>query len=149
MLPYTPLHHLLLDDFGGALVLTSGNRSDEPIAYEDEEARTRLAEIADLFLTHDRPIYRRWEDSVVRGLFPVLRSRGYVPKAGAAGRRVTDDRGSGRGAEEHVLRRPQRRRVPLPHLGDLDSELAYRAFGSDLELYLAMLVPKPRSSRTT
>ena len=53
--------------------MTSGNRSDEPIAYEDDEARARLDGIADLFLSHDRPIHRRCEDSVVRAAFPVRR----------------------------------------------------------------------------
>ncbi len=67
MLPYTPLHHLLLDDFAGdALVMTSGNVSDEPIAYRDEDALERLARIADVFLVHDREIETRTDDSVVR-----------------------------------------------------------------------------------
>jgi hydrogenase maturation protein HypF len=79
MLPYTPLHHLLYHDFGGALVMTSGNLSDEPIAFEDGEASRRLAQVADAFLTHDRPIHRRCEDSVVRSGFPIRRSRGFVP----------------------------------------------------------------------
>ena len=87
MLPYSPLHHLLLDETGGALVMTSGNVSDEPIAYRDEEALERLEGIADLFLTSDRPIHMRTDDSVVRvvsapgGRRPVSlrRSRGYVP----------------------------------------------------------------------
>jgi len=86
MLPYTPLHHLLLDDARGPLVMTSGNVSDEPIAYDDADAVERLREIADLFLVHDRPIQTRTDDSVVRslgGLRPaalmVRRSRGYVP----------------------------------------------------------------------
>jgi hydrogenase maturation protein HypF len=85
MLPSTPLHHLLLRDAGcGALVMTSGNRSDEPIAHEDEDALARLAGIADLFLVHDRPIHVRTDDSVVRavgGRRPVWvrRSRGAVP----------------------------------------------------------------------
>ena len=76
MLPYTPLHHLLLPDLGGPLVMTSGNRSDEPIAVDDDDARERLARIADAFLGHDRPIHRRCEDSVVRAAFPLRRSRG-------------------------------------------------------------------------
>jgi hydrogenase maturation protein HypF len=79
MLPYTPLHHLLLTDVARPLVLTSGNVSDEPIAVDDDEARERLGGLADAFLSHDRPIHRRCEDSVVRGAFPVRRSRGYVP----------------------------------------------------------------------
>ena len=83
MLPYSPLHHLLVSDLGETLVLTSGNVSDEPIAYEDDDARERLAQIADLFLVHDRPIETRTDDSVVRvadGRPLVLRrSRGHVP----------------------------------------------------------------------
>ena len=86
MLPYTPLHHLLAMDAGGALVMTSANVSDEPIAYEDGDARERLGAIADLFLVHDRPIHTRTDDSVVRSVstgsdrpLMVRRSRGYVP----------------------------------------------------------------------
>ena len=84
MLPYTPLHHLLLREFGGAIVLTSGNSSDEPIAYADDDALARLAGIADEFLVHDRPIHIRTDDSVVRPLrgreMLVRRARGYVPE---------------------------------------------------------------------
>jgi hydrogenase maturation protein HypF len=80
MLPYAPLHHLLLADAGEPLVLTSGNVSDEPIAYRDGDARERLAGIADRFLVHDRPIETRTDDSVVRSTgILVRRSRGYVP----------------------------------------------------------------------
>ena len=89
MLPYTPLHHLLFA--AGApevLVMTSANRSDEPIAYEDEDAIERLSGIADSFLIGERPIARRVDDSVVRvGAFgPVVlrRARGYAPGAVAA-----------------------------------------------------------------
>jgi hydrogenase maturation protein HypF len=57
MLPYTPLHELLLAEFGGPLVMTSGNLSDEPLAFRDDEARERLGHIADHFLTHNRPIH--------------------------------------------------------------------------------------------
>ena len=79
MLPYTPLHHLLLADFGSrraALVMTSGNVSDDPIAFEDDDALGRLAPIADLFLVGDREIATRTDDSVVRAV-----------DAGAAARR--------------------------------------------------------------
>ena len=83
MLPYTPLHILLLQAYGGPLVLTSGNASDEPIAFDDADAARRLAGIADALLVHDRLIRTRVDDSVckvVRGrLLPVRRSRGYVP----------------------------------------------------------------------
>ena len=79
MLPYTPLHHLLLADVGVPLVMTSGNVSDEPIAFADDDALERLGGIADLFLLHDRPIHTRVDDSVVRGGRIVRRSRGFVP----------------------------------------------------------------------
>lgn len=85
MLPYTPLHQLLAADTGVALVMTSGNVSDEPIAYDDGDARERLERIADRFLVHDRPIATRTDDSVVRVVCerPLLmrRSRGYTPAA--------------------------------------------------------------------
>jgi hydrogenase maturation protein HypF len=84
MLPYTPLHHLLLAGVGRPIVLTSGNVSDEPIAYVDEEALGRLGGIADWFLTHDRPIHVRADDSVVRAFggreLPLRRSRGFAPQ---------------------------------------------------------------------
>jgi len=85
MLPYAPLHQLLAVDAGVPLVMTSGNVSDEPIAYDDDDALERLARIADRFLVHDRPIATRTDDSVVRVVRerPLLmrRSRGYVPAA--------------------------------------------------------------------
>ncbi len=145
MLPYTPLHHLLAADFGGALVMTSGNRSDEPIAHEDGEAEERLGEIADAFLAHDRPIHRRCEDSVVRTAFPLRRSRGFVPTAlplpvpaarpiVAAGPELKATFCVARGSEAFLS----------AHLGDLDTDLAYRAFLTDLTLYLDMLGVEPR-----
>jgi hydrogenase maturation protein HypF len=83
MLAYTPLHHLLLDLAGRPLVMTSGNRSDEPIATGNGEALTRLGPIADGFLLHDRDIVARYDDSVVRVVCeaPVFlrRARGYAP----------------------------------------------------------------------
>jgi hydrogenase maturation protein HypF len=84
MLPYTPLHHLLLRAVAGPIVLTSGNISDEPIAYRDQDAFARLSPIADAFLTHDRAIHIRTDDSVTRAFINkemvLRRSRGYVPE---------------------------------------------------------------------
>jgi hydrogenase maturation protein HypF len=86
MLPYTPVHHLLLHGNGfAALVMTSANLSDEPIAFQDADALQRLSGIADYFLLHDRPIHMRSDDSVIRvfqdrPLF-YRRARGYAPRA--------------------------------------------------------------------
>ena len=88
MLPYSPLHHLLLRDVGVPLVMTSGNVSDEPIAFADDDARERLAAIADAFLVHDRPIETRTDDSVLRGPLVLRRSRGRVPARLALGVRA-------------------------------------------------------------
>lgn len=83
MLPYSPLHHLLLNGFLKTLVMTSGNVSDEPIAYKNEEAIDRLNPLADYFLFHNREIYIRCDDSVTRVFdgkpYVIRRSRGYVP----------------------------------------------------------------------
>jgi hydrogenase maturation protein HypF len=144
MLPYTPLHHLLCAELDGPLVMTSGNLSDEPIAFEDEEARSRLASVADAFLGHDRAIHRRCEDSVVSAEAPIRRSRGYVPSALplpvpaprpilAVGAELKSTFCVARGPEAFLS----------AHLGDLDCEPAYRAFRTDLELYLAMLGVEP------
>ena len=86
MLPYTPVHHLLLRGNAlAALVMTSANLSDEPIAFQDDDALQRLSGIADYFLLHDRPIHMRSDDSVIRvfqgrPLF-YRRARGYAPRA--------------------------------------------------------------------
>jgi hydrogenase maturation protein HypF len=92
MLPYTPLHHVLLRDVNRPLVMTSGNLSEEPIAKDNDEARRRLGPLVDAFLLHNRDIYARYDDSVmmavpqphtrereVEGPYPIRRSRGYAP----------------------------------------------------------------------
>ena len=90
MLPYTPLHHLLFESRAPspeprALVMTSANFSEEPIIADDNEAKQRLSSIADTFLTHDRPIHMRTDDSVVRPVesetIVIRRARGFVPQS--------------------------------------------------------------------
>jgi hydrogenase maturation protein HypF len=90
MLPYSPLHHLLLADCATTLVLTSGNVSDEPICFRDDDALERLGAIADVFLVHNRAIETRTDDSVARVMdatsgrrqtMVLRRSRGYAPAA--------------------------------------------------------------------
>jgi hydrogenase maturation protein HypF len=141
MLPYTPLHHLLMHDLDGVpLVMTSGNRSDEPIAYEDDDARERLAGIADLFLTNDRPIHLRCDDSVTRvvagAVLPIRRARGEAPRPlelPVACRRPTLALG-GQLKATFALGRG-RHAFLSHHLGDLDHYEAFRAYGEAIEHY--------------
>jgi hydrogenase maturation protein HypF len=133
VLPYTPLHHLLAGAVGGPFVLTSGNVSDEPIAYEDDDARARLAGIADAFLVHDRRIHVRTDDSVVRVFdgreLPVRRSRGYAPRPLPLARPVPRPV-LGCGAElKHTFCLAKGARAVLSHhIGDLENYATLRAF---------------------
>jgi len=148
MLPYTPLHHLLMRAVGGIpLVMTSGNRSDEPIAYQ-EDAPAILSGIADLFLVHNRPIHVRCDDSVTRvvdGLeLPVRRSRGYAPRPIdlpfpcprrllAVGGQLKATFALGRDHQAFLSH----------HMGDLDHYDAFRAFEKDVALYQQLFAITP------
>ena len=112
LLPYTPVHHLLLET-GGPLVMTSANRSDEPICFTADDAAERLPALADAVLDHDRPIHVPCDDSVVRVVdgheLPIRRSRGFAPLPIDLGVRGPAGARRRRRAEEHVL--PHRRRA--------------------------------------
>jgi hydrogenase maturation protein HypF len=133
LLPYTPLHQRLLGAAGGPLVMTSGNRSDEPIARDDRDALARLRGIADRFLVHDRPIPVRCDDSIARvargGPTLIRRARGYVPLAVAlpceAPRPVLAVGGELKSAFALVRGRDA---FLSQHLGDLADERAWRAW---------------------
>jgi hydrogenase maturation protein HypF len=138
VLPYTPLHHLLAAELGVPFVLTSGNVSDEPIAHVDEDARTRLADLADGFLTHDRPIHVRTDDSVVRvhrgRELPVRRARGYAPEPVALAFDVARPvLGCGAEVKNAVCLAAGRRAFLSPHLGDLTNPAALRSFHEAIE----------------
>ena len=148
MLPYSPLHHLLLADVGAPLVLTSGNVSDEPIAYTDDDALERLAPIADGFLVHDRPIQTRTDDSVVRVVderpLVLRRSRGYVPDS--IGLPVT--------ARRHVLACGAELKSTFcvakgarawvgNHIGDLQNYETLRSFVAGVAHFEALFAVKP------
>jgi hydrogenase maturation protein HypF len=130
MLPTTPLHHLLLRDLGFPVVATSANLSDEPIAFDNQDAHARLGHIADAFLDHDRPIARPLDDSVVRviaGRPTVLRrSRGYAPLPVAAARGHALATGGHQKAA--VALATPGGAVLGPHVGDLDTAAARAAF---------------------
>jgi hydrogenase maturation protein HypF len=125
MLPYTPLHHLLLAAVARPLVMTSGNLSDEPIAYRDDDALARLGPVADLLLVHDRPIEARSDDSVTRVVAgrPLLvrRARGWVPSPIQAPRRVARPVLAAGGDLKNTFAIAVGDAVHLgPHVGDLD-----------------------------
>jgi hydrogenase maturation protein HypF len=126
MLPYTPLHHLLFQDAPyPALVMTSGNLSEEPIVVDNLEARQHLDGIPDWFLTHDRAIYMRADDSVVRtfeGRDRLLRrSRGYVPQPLDLGRDVPELLATGGELKNAFCLTKGRHAILSQHIGDLEN----------------------------
>jgi hydrogenase maturation protein HypF len=148
MLPYTPLHHLLLAAFGRPIVLTSGNVSEEPIAYHDADALERLAGIADWFLVHDRPIHVRADDSVVRAFrgreLPLRRSRGFAPQplplpwpfprhVLACGAELKHTFCLAKGGHAFVSH----------HIGDLENYETFRAFTEGVEHFGRLFAVEP------
>lgn len=150
MLPSTPLHYLLAEAAEWRpLVMTSGNRSNEPIAYEDDVALDRLSRIADVFLIHNRAIHVRCDDSVTRVLdrneAPLRRSRGYAPRPLplpeacpcsllAVGGQLKSTFALGH----------EQTAIVSHHLGDLDDYQAYRAFERDIALYESLHNLRPQ-----
>ncbi len=150
MLPYTPLHHLLLDAFGGPLVMTSGNRSDEPQVIANEQAYARLCSIADAFLMHDRDIVNRVDDSVgrvERGAFQLIRrARGFAPQPVAYPPGFPRDRtvlAMGSALKNTFALTTPDGIVLSPHCGDLDNPEAVAAYRETLELYQRMFDGAP------
>lgn len=125
MRAYTPLHHLLLDALGGAVVATSGNRLDEPICIDNAQALANLAGIADGFLLHDRAILRPLDDSVVRvinGQATVLRrARGYVPLPLTVPEPLPDALAVGGQLKNTVALSLGKQLIVSQHLGDLSA----------------------------
>ncbi|MGA8867721.1 MAG: carbamoyltransferase HypF [Candidatus Sulfotelmatobacter sp.] len=143
MLPYTPLHYLLFAaDAPDVVVMTSANRSSEPIAYEDEDAFQRLAGIADAFLIGQRPIARRVDDSVVRaGAFgPVIlrRARGYAPGAVASIPVERPVLALGADLKNTITLVVDGQAFVSQHIGDLDHFESLRAFQETIEDLVSM-----------
>lgn len=137
MLPYSPLHHLLMQECGFPIVATSGNLSDEPIAIDNQEARVRLGGIADLFLMHDRPVARPCDDSVARvsrSRESVLRrARGYAPLPVLIRRRLPAVLAVGGHLKNTVAIAVGRQVYLSQHVGDLDTAEARAAFVRAIE----------------
>ncbi len=132
MLPYSPLHHLLMRAFPHPIVATSGNLSDEPIAIDNDEAVARLTGVADFFLMHDRPIARPCDDSVARVVRGrpslVRRARGYAPLPIALDRELPPVLAVGGHLKNTVAIALRRQVILSQHVGDLDTLEARNAF---------------------
>jgi hydrogenase maturation protein HypF len=149
MLPYTPLHHLLIRAAAGPMVLTSGNVSDEPIAYHDADALDRLAGIADAFLTHDRAIHIRTDDSVTRAFrgrpMPVRRSRGYVPEPVAVpGGFPRPVLACGAELKNTFCLAKDRHAFVSHHIGDLENAETLRSFTEGIDHFRRLFDVDPR-----
>ena len=131
MLPYSPIHHLLMARLGFPIVCTSGNFSEEPMALEPAEAEVRLGPIADAFVHHDRPIVRPVDDSVARGvdgrLLVIRRARGFAPLPLPIGASLPTVRALGGHLKNTVAWASGRQIVLSQHIGDLDHPLSLEA----------------------
>jgi hydrogenase maturation protein HypF len=148
MLPYAPLHPLLLAAAGRPLVMTSGNLSDEPIAFEDGEALRRLGPIAELFLVHDRPIASRCDDSVTRAVagrpLVMRRSRGFVPRPVRLARRFRAPvLGAGAQLKNTFCLGRGDEATLGPHVGDLDDLETYASYEAAIARLEAFLAVRP------
>ncbi len=147
MLPYTPIHHLLLED-EDVWVMTSGNTSDEPIAYEDADALERLSSIADYFLVHDRPIYRRVDDSVARVVFGkpyvLRRSRGYVPSPLSFNLEAPPVLAVGGELKNTFCLTRRRQAFMSSHIGDLENMATYQSYVENIEHLKRLIDVEPQ-----
>jgi hydrogenase maturation protein HypF len=147
MLPYTPLHHLLLAAVDGPLVMTSGNVSDEPIAKDNEEAVHRLGHIADAFLLHDRDIYARYDDSVVRVVADtvrtVRRARGLCPMPLRVRSEQTQVLALGAHLKNTFTVLKDENAFTGPHIGDLDHPVTLAHHEEALRTYLRLFRAQP------
>jgi hydrogenase maturation protein HypF len=161
MLPYTPLHHLLLRELRFPVVATSGNLTDEPLCTDEREALERLHDIADVFLVHDRPIVRHVDDSVVRVVLDrelvLRRARGYAPlpvPLPSAGCGVQSPEGANENGRDVILAvgAHLKNAVSLAigrhafisqHIGDLETREAYVAFCRTVEDLQTLYEAKP------
>lgn len=147
MLPYTPLHHLLLHELGCAVVATSGNLTDEPICIDEAEALKRLRGVADVFLVHDRPILRHADDSIVRVVADdvqiLRRARGYTPLPIHIDYPVPPAISVGAHQKSTVAIAHGQDIFLSQHVGDLETVLSTEAFEQTLQDLLRLYDLKP------
>jgi hydrogenase maturation protein HypF len=138
MLPYTPLHHLLFEGAGfEALVMTSGNLSEEPIVHRNQEVWPRLKGLADHFLLHNRDIHARADDSVVQSFegreYPIRRSRGFVPEPVDLAKPVHDILACGGELKNTLCLTRDHYAILSQHIGDLENLETMEFFRETLE----------------
>jgi len=147
MLPYTPLHHLLVREVGLPLVMTSGNISEEPIAKDNDEAVRRLSGIADYFVMHNRDIYARYDDSVVfveRGQFQLVRrARGYAPYPIHLNFRARQVLGCGAEEKNTFCLTKDSYAFVSQHIGDMENIETLQHFENTLALYKRLFRIQP------
>jgi hydrogenase maturation protein HypF len=149
-LPNTPLHRLLVSRAGTPLVMTSGNRSDEPIVLANEEALSRLRGIADLYLLHDRDVVHRSDDSVVRRVgetvCPIRRARGFVPAPVRLPRRFQDVVGLGADLKSTFCFIREDGAFLSQHLGDLEQGPARDFYEEEFAFFRRFLAAEPHAA---
>lgn len=150
MLPYSPLHHLLLNDLKTPVVATSGNLSSEPICTDEGEALTRLKGIADLFLIHDRPIIRPLDDSLARVIagqeMLLRRARGYAPLPITLAKSVGRLLALGGHLKNTIALSDDRQVILSQHLGDLDTLPALTHFRNAIQDLCGFYAVTPHSA---
>ena len=147
LLPYTPLHHILLDKGPDVLVMTSANLSEEPLVFNNQDALHQLAGIADAFLIHDREIERPCDDSVILSLgemaVPIRRSRGFVPRAIDIGDHKHQVFAAGALEKNTFCVIKEGKAYPSHHIGDLDNEKSVDAYNHGVQDFFKMFHIKP------
>jgi hydrogenase maturation protein HypF len=147
MLPYTPLHHLLLNEVGLPLVMTSGNLSEEPIAKDNDEALRRLGGITDYFLMHNRDIYSRYDDSVmiVENAIPrfARRARGFAPYPIHLPYQSKEILGCGAEEKNTFCLTRDNYAFVSQHIGDMENMETLEHYVNTLELYKKLFRIKP------
>jgi len=151
MLPYTPLHHLLLQEMQQPIVLTSGNRSDEPQSTDNSEAHQRLGQIADYYLLHDRDIVNRLDDSVLRVMDGkprfLRRARGYAPQPLMLPGPFSNDRNilaMGSELKNTFCMLKNGCAIISQHMGDLEDAATFQDYRNNLDLYQQLFEFQPQ-----
>ncbi len=149
MLPYTPLHHLLMRELEFPVVATSGNLSDEPICIDENDAMSRLHGIADRFLVHDRPIARQVDDSIVRVFATATtllrRARGHAPRPVVVDRELPGILAVGAHLKNAVAVSVGHRVYVSQHIGDMETPESVRAFERIVRDFVNMYAMRPQA----